>query len=115
MDELRKYKRKNKSLREQLSEYEEAKKSREREVSKTIKEIGKVINDLKTQLQDAKRIKEVILNQLNDREQDYEKIEVEIVQLKREIEKEKKQSKFEKTSNILNDIINSQISPNDKI
>jgi hypothetical protein len=114
LDELRKYKRKNKSLREQLSEYEEAHKSREREVSKTIKETGKVINDLKTQLQEAKRIEEVILKQLNDREQDYENLEDEIVLLKREIEKEKKQSKFENSSKILNDILNNQRSPNDK-
>jgi hypothetical protein len=56
LEELRKYKNKNKSLRQQLSEYEEAQNSREREVSKTIKEIGQVINDLKTQLHEAKRI-----------------------------------------------------------
>jgi hypothetical protein len=47
-DEIRKYKRNNKSLREQLSEYEESQNSREREISNTIQEIGKVINDLKT-------------------------------------------------------------------
>jgi hypothetical protein len=114
LEELRKYKKKNKSLREQLSEYEEAQKSREREVSKTIKETGKVINDLKTQLQEAKRIEEVILKQLNDREQDCEKLEAEIVLLKGEIEKEKKQSRFENSSKILNDILNNQRSPNDK-
>jgi hypothetical protein len=114
LEELRKYKKKNKSLREQLSEYEEAQKSREREVSKTIKETGKVINDLKTQLQEAKRIEEVILKQLNDREQDCEKLEAEIVLLKREIEKEKKQSRFENSSKILNDILNNQRSPSNK-
>jgi hypothetical protein len=37
-------------------------------VSETIKETGKVINDLKTQLQEAKRIEEVILKKLNNRE-----------------------------------------------
>jgi hypothetical protein len=114
LEELRKYKKKNKSLREQLSEYEEAQKSREREVSKTIKETGKVINDLKTQLQEAKIIEEVILKQLNDREQDCENLEAEIILLKGEIEKEKKQSRFENSSKILNDIINSQRSPSNK-
>jgi hypothetical protein len=83
-------------------------------VSNTIKETRQVINDLKTQLQEAKIIEEVILKQLNDREQDYEKLEAEIVLLKREIEKEKKQSKFENSSNILNGILNNQRSPNDK-
>jgi gamma-glutamylcyclotransferase (GGCT)/AIG2-like uncharacterized protein YtfP len=37
LEELRKYKKKNKSLREQLLEYEEVQKSRENEVSKTLK------------------------------------------------------------------------------
>jgi hypothetical protein len=55
------------------------------------------------------------LKQLNDREQDYANIEDTIVLLKREIEKENKQSKFEKSSNILNDILSIQRSPNDKI
>jgi hypothetical protein len=70
---------------------------------------------LKTQLQEAKRIDEVILEQLNNREQGYENLEVEIVLLKREIEKKKKQSRFENSSKILNDILNRQRSPNDKI
>ena len=73
-----------------MSEYEEAQNSREREVSKTIKETRQVINDLRTQLQEAKIIEEFILKQLNDSEQDYENLEDETVLLKREIEKEKK-------------------------
>jgi len=51
-------------------------------VSNTIKGIGKVINDLKTQIQEAKIIEEIILKQLNDREQYYDKLEDEIVLLK---------------------------------
>jgi hypothetical protein len=54
------------------------------------------------------------LKQLNDREKDYEKLEVEIVLLRREIEKEKKQSKFVNNTKILNDILNRQRSPNAK-
>ena len=38
LEELRKYKKKNKSLREQLLEHEEKQKSREKEVLITIKE-----------------------------------------------------------------------------
>jgi hypothetical protein len=45
---------------------------------------------LKTQLREDKRIEELIFKKLNDREQDFEKLEAEIVPLKREIEKEKK-------------------------
>ena len=69
---------------------------------------------MKTQLQESKIIEEVILKQLNDREQDCEKLEAEIVLLKREIENEKKQSRFENSSKILNDILNIQRSPNYK-
>jgi hypothetical protein len=38
LEDLRKYKRKSKSLKEQLLEYEGKQKTREKEVSKTIKE-----------------------------------------------------------------------------
>jgi hypothetical protein len=70
---------------------------------------------LKTQLHEAKIIEEFILKQLNNREHDYENLEAEIVLLKREIEKEKKQSRFENNSKILNDILNSQRLPSNKI
>jgi hypothetical protein len=69
---------------------------------------------LKPQLQESKRIEEFVLKQLNNREQNNENLEAEIVLLKREIEKEKKQSRFENNSKILNDILNNQRSPNDK-
>jgi hypothetical protein len=62
LEELRKYKKKNKSLKEQLVEYEEKQKSREKEVSKNIKELEQIIIELKTELQETKRIEEVILN-----------------------------------------------------
>jgi hypothetical protein len=115
LDELRKYKKKNKLLRGQLLEFEEAQQLREKEVSKTIKESEKIIIDLKTQLQEAKRNEEVLNKQLNEKQQDCKKLETEIVQLKRELEKGNNQSIFENSSKILNDILNSQRSPNDKI
>jgi hypothetical protein len=52
--------------------------------------------------------------QLNEKQQDCKKLETEIVQLKRELEKGNNQSRFENSSKILNDILNSQRSPNDK-
>jgi hypothetical protein len=51
IEELRKSKKKNMLLREELVEIEETTKSREKEVSKTISELEKFIIKLKTQLQ----------------------------------------------------------------
>jgi chromosome segregation ATPase len=92
----------------------EAQKIRGNKVSKTAKESEKIIIDLKTQLREARRNEEVLNKQLNEKQQDCKKLEIEIVQLKRELEKGNNQSRFEKSSKILNDIPNSQRSPNDK-
>jgi hypothetical protein len=89
LEELRKYKKKNKLLRAQLQEFEESHQSREIDASRTIKESKQIISDLKSQLLEDKRIEEVILKQLNDREQVCEKLEDEIELLKGELEKEK--------------------------
>jgi hypothetical protein len=105
---------KNNLRRAQLQEFEEAHQSIEVDASRAIKESKQIISDLKYQLLEAKRIEEVILNQLNDREQVCEKLEVGIELLKGELEKEKKGSKFENSSNILDKILSSQRSPNHK-
>jgi hypothetical protein len=83
LKELRKYKRKNKSLREQLLEYKEEQKPRENEVSKVIKASDQVINDLEIQLKETKRIEEVISKQFNEKQRDCEKLEVENFLLKK--------------------------------
>jgi hypothetical protein len=70
---------------------------------------------LKSHLLEDKIIEEVILKKLNDREQVCEKLEVEIEFLKGESEKEKKGLKFENSSKNLDEIIDSQRSPNNKI
>ena len=114
LDELRKYKKKNKLLRGQLLEFEEAQQLREKEVLKAIKESEKNIITMKNQLRESKRNEEVLIKQLNEKQQDYNKLEIEIVQLKRELEKGNNQSRFENSSKISNDILNSQRSPNDK-
>jgi hypothetical protein len=67
IEELRKTKKQNRVLREELLEIKEATKSREREFSKTIKESEHAIIDLKSQLLDANKIEEFILQQLNDK------------------------------------------------
>jgi hypothetical protein len=114
IEELRKTKKQNRVLREELIEIKEATKSREREVSKTIKESKQIISDLKSHLLETNKIGEVILQQLNDKKQVCEKLEAEIKLLKGEIEKEKKGSQFENSSKILDKILSSQISPNNK-
>jgi hypothetical protein len=114
IEELRKTKKQNRVLREELLEIKEATKSREREVSKTIKESEQTISDLKSQLLEANKIEEVILQQLNDKKQVCEKLEAEIKLLKSEIEKEKKGSQFGNSSKILDEILSSQRSPNNK-
>jgi DNA repair exonuclease SbcCD ATPase subunit len=114
IEELRKTKKQNRVLREEILEIKEATKSREREVSKTIKESEKTISDLKSQLLEDNKIEEVILQQLNDKKQVCEKLEAEIKLLKSEIEKEKKGSQFGNSSKILDEIISSQRSPNNK-
>jgi hypothetical protein len=105
---MRKYKNKNKSLREQLLEYEGKQKSREKEVSITIKESKQVIIDLRNQLQEAKIIEEVISKRLNEKQIDCEKLEDEIVFLKRELEKGNNQSRFFFFLRILDGILNIQ-------
>jgi chromosome segregation ATPase len=115
LEELRRYRRKNKSLKEQLLDYKEEQKSREEEVSKSIKKTEQIIVDLKTQLQEAKRIEEILSKRLNDKEQNCEKLEAEIVLLRRKLEKGTNLSKFESSSKILDDILNSQRPSSNKV
>jgi hypothetical protein len=114
LEDLKQYKKKTKSLKGQLLEFEEAQKSREIEISKSVKENKQIIIDLKTRLQEAKRIEDLLIEQLNKKQQDCEKREAEIVLLKKELEKGKNHSRFENSSKILDDNMNSQISPKDK-
>jgi hypothetical protein len=98
-----------------LLDYKEEQKSREEEVSKSIKKTKQIIVDLKTQLQEAKRIEEVLSKQLNDKEQNCETLEAEIVLLRRKLEKGTNLSKFESSSKILDEILNSQRPSNNKV
>jgi hypothetical protein len=56
----------------------------------------------------------LISKQLNEKKLDCEKIDAEIVCLKRELEKGSNQSTFENSSRILDDILNSQIPSSNK-
>jgi hypothetical protein len=81
---------------------------------KQLGKIKKIIIYLKTQLQESKIIEYILIEQLNEKQQDCEKREAKIVLLKKEPEKGKKHSRFENSSKILDDILNSQRSPKDK-
>jgi hypothetical protein len=74
--------------REQLLEIEEASKSREKEVSKTISESEQLIIKLKNQLQETKRKEEILNKELNEKQKICKILEDEIVQLKGKLEKE---------------------------
>jgi hypothetical protein len=115
IEELGQTKKQNKVLRRELLEINGATKSREREVSKTLKESEHTINDLKSQLLEANKTEENILKQLSDKKQACEKLEVEIKMLKSELEKENKRSNFGNSSKILDEILGSQRSPNKNI
>jgi hypothetical protein len=66
---------------------------------------------LKTQIEEAKRIEELLKNQINEKEESCCKLEAEIVDLRKKVEKS---NKFLNISLILDEILKSQRSPYDK-
>jgi hypothetical protein len=99
LDELIKYKKKNMLLIGQLLEFEQEQQTREKGVSKYIKESDQIIIDLKIQLQEVKRNKEILNEQFNEKQQVCKNLEDEISQLKGELERGNHQSKFENSPN----------------
>lgn len=108
LEELRKSKKKNKQLRPQLSKYEEEQKSRN-------EESRQIIVDLKIQLQEAKKIEEGLELQLKERIQDSKSPEAEIILLRKKLDEQSVQAKFQLNSRILVDILNGQKSSSDKL
>jgi hypothetical protein len=78
------------------------------EISKSIE----IIVHLKTQIEEAKRVKELLKNQVNEKEESFHKLEAEFVDLRKKVEKS---NNFLNSSQILNEILESQRSPNDKL
>jgi hypothetical protein len=66
---------------------------------------------LKTQIEEAKRVEELLKNQVNEKEGSCHKLEAKVFYLRKKVEKSKK---FLNISTILNKILDSQGSPNDK-
>ena len=67
---------------------------------------------LKTQIEEAKRIEELFKIQINEKEKSCCKLEAEIVDLRKKVEKSKK---FLNSSRILDEILESQRPPCDKL
>ena len=71
-----------------------------------------IIVHLKTQIEEAKRIEELLKNQINEKEQSCCKLEDEIVDLRKKVEKS---NKFFNSSRILDEILESQRPSCDKV
>jgi hypothetical protein len=104
------------SNKTQLEEKEEeiTRLKNEKEDKKVDDEISKsfeIIVHLKTQIEEAKRVEELLKNQINEKEESCHKLEAEVVDLRKKVEKS---NKFLNSSQILNEILESQRSPNDK-
>jgi hypothetical protein len=100
----------------QLEEKEEeiTRLKNEKEDMKVDDEINKsfeTIIHLKTQIEEAKRVEELLKNQINEKEESCDKLEAEIVDLRKKVEKS---NKFLNSSKILDEILEIQRSPYDK-
>jgi hypothetical protein len=76
-----------------------------------IRKSFETIIHLKTQMEEAKRVEELLKNQNNEKEESYDKLEDEIVDLRKKVEKS---HKFLNISKILDESLESQRSSYDK-
>jgi hypothetical protein len=101
----------------QLEENEEeiTRLKNEKEDMKVDDEISKsfeTIVHLKTQIEEAKRVEELLKDQINEKEESCHKLEVEFFDLRKKVENS---NKFMNSSRILDEILESQRSPCDKL
>ena len=66
---------------------------------------GRIIDDLKNHLQEAKKVENNIEQQLKKSEQELDKFEAELVSLRNKIDEESFQSKFKSSSKNMDDIL----------
>jgi hypothetical protein len=101
----------------QLEEKEEDIKRLKNEIEENKKvddEINKSLEvyiHLKTQIEEDKRVEELVKNQVNEKEESCHNLEAEVVDLRKKVDKS---NKFLNNSTVLNEILDIQISPNDK-
>jgi chromosome segregation ATPase len=116
-------------LKEMLKEQEESKKTQLKEKEEEIKRLKNEIEEnkklddeisnslevnvhIKTQIEESKRVEELLKNQVNEKEESCNKLEAEVVHFRKKLEKS---NKFLNISTILNEILDSQRSPNDEL
>ena len=93
---------------------QEKEKKFERETVKVPRRNKSNYYGLEEQLQEAKKTEEDLVVLFKERIQDFEKLEKEIIQLRKGVDEKYIKSKFENNSRILDDILSSQIPSNDK-
>jgi hypothetical protein len=98
LEELRKERKKNKSLKAEL-------KMKEGSQNSNSEEIEQMITSLKIQIEEDKRIEEILRSQLEEKEKMIGSLEAEIVSLRKYLQKKDMQ---QKSTRILDQIINSQ-------
>jgi hypothetical protein len=74
-------------------------------VDDEIRKSFETIIHVKTQIEEAKRVEELSKNQINEKEESCHKLEAEVVDLRKKVEKS---NKFLNSSQILNEILESQ-------
>ena len=80
-----------------------------------LEENREVNHHLKTQLEEAKRIEEIVKIQLKKKEETIRKLEMDVVGFRKKCEKNETFVKFKESSVVLDKILDCQISPLDKI
>ena len=103
---------------EEERKVEERLKRQLKEIHQNYEEVEKTIVGLESQIVKSKKIVEDLTSQLQEKKESCQRKEFEILSLKEDLDKIVSQletnSKFEKSSMILNDIISCQISPLDE-
>ena len=80
-------------------------------VDDEIRKSFETIVHLKTQIEESKRIEELLKNQVDEKEESCHKLEAKVVDIRKKVEDS---NKFLNSSTILNEILDSQRSPNDE-
>ena len=118
MSELRKERKENKLLKEEVKKIKgksckfEKPDQEEEELSKEIEEARATNIRLKIQLEEARRIEEVLKDLLNEKEKSCQKLEIKMADLKRKVEgNNNAHDRLKNISIILDEILDSQKSP----
>ena len=132
LEEIEKCRRRNKYLKEQLSKYKEEKKSKEEEVKTLQEELHNSRQQAMVSMKEDESLKQEVGNfkgevkrlknqqTINEKfrestkTKDSKRLEVEIILLKKKDDEESINSKFENSSNILDDILSGQRPSSDK-